>query len=134
MYAGKGRPVKTIFTSEAPAAVGPYSQAVSAGGLIFCSGQIAIAPETGTLITGDVAQQTRQVLKNLAAVLDAAGACLGHVTKATIYLQNMDDFAAVNEVYAEAFGNHRPARACVEVSRLPKDVAVEIDAIAWVGE
>ena len=126
--------MKRIQTDAAPAAVGPYSQAIVAGGLAYCSGQIALHPETGTLIEGDAAEQTRQILSNLDAVLQAAGSSLQHVIRATIFLTNMDDFSAVNTVYAEAFGDHRPARACVEVSRLPKDVSVEIDAIAMVKE
>lgn len=124
--------MRTVHTQDAPAAIGPYSQAVVAGGLIFCSGQIAMDPSTGTLIDGDVAQQTRQVLANLDAVLRAAGSSLERVVKCTVFLKSMDDFAAMNTVYAEAFGATRPARAAVEVSRLPKDVDVEIDAIAIV--
>ena len=126
--------MKTINTPNAPAAVGPYSQAAQAGGFIFCSGQIAIDPDTGALISGDAAAQTRRILENLDAVLHAAGVSLNDVVRTTIFLTDMDNFAAVNEVYAEAFGIHRPARACVEVSRLPKNVSVEIDAIAWGGK
>ena len=124
--------MKLIQTDSAPAAVGPYSQAVIANGLVYCSGQIALHPETGELIHGDVVAQTRQVLRNLAAVLEAADSDLESVVKATIFLTDMDDFGAVNSIYAEAFGAHRPARACEEVSRLPKNVMVEIDAIAMV--
>ena len=124
--------MKLIQTDSAPAAVGPYSQAVVANGLVYCSGQIALNPDTGELIYGDVVAQTRQVLRNLAAVLEAADSDLESVVKATIFLTDMDDFGAVNSIYAEAFGAHRPARACVEVSRLPKNVMVEIDAIAMV--
>jgi len=125
--------VKIIHTEGAPAAIGPYSQAVVANGLVFCSGQIAIDPATGTLLNGDVQTQTRQTLHNLSAVLEAAGADFSSVVKTTVFLKSMDDFSAMNEVYAEAFGDNRPARAAVEVARLPKDVDVEIDAIAVVS-
>ncbi|MBX2799079.1 MAG: RidA family protein [Myxococcales bacterium] len=121
-----------IETSDAPAAVGPYSQAIVANGFVFCSGQIPLDPATGELLTGDVAAQTRLVLSNLSAVLRAAGASLRTVVKCTVYLKSMDDYAAVNAVYAEAFGEPHPARAAVEVARLPKDVSVEIAAIAVV--
>lgn len=124
--------MQCIHTMNAPQAVGPYSQAVRVDGWIYCSGQIAIDPATNQLVPGDAAAQAQRVLANLAAVLGAAGASLHHVVKTTVYLKNMDDFAAVNAVYAEAFGDHRPARACVEVARLPKEVAVEIDAVAYV--
>ena len=126
--------MKLIHTESAPAAVGPYSQAVIAGGLVYCSGQIALQPGTGELIDGDAAAQTQQILRNLSAVLHAANSALEAVVKTTIYLTSMDDFGAVNTVYMQAFGGHRPARACVEVSRLPKNVMVEIDAIAMVRE
>jgi 2-iminobutanoate/2-iminopropanoate deaminase len=124
--------VKTIQTNDAPSAIGPYSQAVVANGMVYCSGQIAIDPATGSLLAGDVRTQTRQVLQNLSAVLEAAGADFSSVVKTTVFLKSMDDFSAMNEVYAELFGDNRPARAAVEVSRLPKDVDVEIDAIAAV--
>ena len=126
--------MKLINTDTAPSAVGPYSQAAVAGGLVYCSGQIAIDPITNSLISGDAAAQTTRILQNLEAVLTAAGSSLAHVVRATIFLTDMDDFAAINTVYANAFGTHRPARACVEVSRLPKNVRVEIDAIAVVSE
>ncbi len=119
-----------VSTSEAPAAIGPYSQAMAAGGMVFCSGQVALDPATGSLIEGGVEEQTKQVLKNLAAVLKAGGASFETVVKTTIFLADMDDFAKVNAIYAEAFGESRPARATVQVSRLPLDVRVEIDAIA----
>lgn len=126
--------MKTVSTSDAPAAIGPYSQAVVAQGLVFCSGQIALDPASGTLVgAGDVAAQTRQVLRNLRAVLEAAGSSMDRVVKCTVFLKSMDDFATMNAVYAEAFGDARPARAAVQVSRLPRDVDVEIDAIAVVG-
>ncbi len=124
---------RVIETDRAPAAIGPYSQAIAAGGLLFCSGQIPLSAD-GTLVgEGDVARQTEQVLANLAAVLTAGGASVASVVKTTIYLADMADFAAVNEVYARHFGAAPPARATVEVARLPKDVRVEIDAIAVVG-
>lgn len=125
--------MKTIQTNDAPSAIGPYSQAVVANGMVYCSGQIAIDPATGSLLSGDVRTQTRQVLQNLSAVLEAAGADFSSVVKTTVFLKSMDDFSAMNEVYAELFGDNRPARAAVEVSRLPKDVDVEIDAIAAVA-
>ena len=126
--------MRTVQTDEAPAAIGPYSQAVVANGFVFCSGQIAMDPASGALTGGDAAAQTRQVLSNLKAVLEAAGSSLGHVVKCTVFLRSMEDFAAVNAVYSEAFGQSRPARAAVEVSRLPKDVDVEIEAVALVAE
>ena len=120
-----------IQTPSAPAAIGPYSQAVKAGPMTFCSGQIALDPETGHLVgSDDVATQTKQVMANLSAVLEAAGHPLSDIVKVQIFLADMDDFAVVNGVYESALDGHRPARATVEVSRLPKDVAVEIDAIA----
>lgn len=125
--------MKIISTSEAPAAIGPYSQAVVAPAgaeLVFCSGQIPIDPQSGRLLLGPPTDQAQRVLENLAAVLDAAGCSPSDVVKTTIYLANMDDFAAINAVYGGFFADHRPARATVEVSRLPKGVAVEIDAIA----
>lgn len=125
--------MQVITSSDAPAAIGPYSQAIVANGLVYCSGQIPMDPATGVVVDGDVAQQTRMALRNLDAVLRAAGASPNSVVKCTVYLKSMDDFAAMNEVYAETFATHRPARAAVEVARLPKDVLVEIDAIAVVG-
>jgi 2-iminobutanoate/2-iminopropanoate deaminase len=122
-----------IATDEAPKAIGPYSQAVRAGGFIFLSGQIPLNPETGELVSGDIGAQTERVLENLQAVLRAAGADLDHVVKCTVYLDNMDDFAAMNEVYGRFFSKDPPARAAVEVSRLPKGVGVEIEAVAFVG-
>lgn len=124
--------LKPVSTPDAPAAIGPYSQAIVHGGLCWCSGQVAFDPATGQLIQGDVQDETRQVLKNLAAVLDAAGSGLHKVIRATVFLKDMNDFGAVNAIYAEAFGDHRPARACVEVARLPKDVRVEISVVAAV--
>jgi len=122
--------LKPVATPNAPAAIGPYSQAMIAGDLVYCSGQIAIDPATGQLQNGSVAEQTRLVLSNLQAVLEAAGSGMDRVIKTGVFLRDMNDFAEMNAVYAEAFGAWRPARAAVEVSRLPKDVAVEIEAIA----
>jgi len=119
-----------ISTPRAPAAIGPYSQAVRASGVLYCSGQIALDPESGAVVGETAAAQAEQVLANLRAVLEAGGASLGSVLKTTIFLADMGDFAAVNEVYARHFGNHRPARATVAVRTLPKQVLVEIDAIA----
>lgn len=121
-----------VHTDGAPEAIGPYSQAISVDGWVFASGQIAIDPETGELLGGDVASQTDRVLKNLAAVLEAAGASLSTVVKTTVYLDDMGTFTEMNEVYARHFDDHRPARATVEAGALPKSVAVEIDAIARV--
>lgn len=120
-----------IVTDTAPIAIGPYSQAVSAAGMVFCSGQIALDPQSGEMVAvDDVTGQTRQALTNLIEVLKAAGCGPEHVVKTTVYLKNMDDFPAVNEVYATFFTDRPPARATVEVSRLPKNALVEIDAIA----
>lgn len=124
---------QSITSNRAPEAIGPYSQAVRAGGFIFCSGQIAMVPVTGELISGDIGAQTKRVLENLKAVLEAAGADLSQVVKCTVYLDDMDDFAAMNEVYGRFFSKDPPARAAVEVSRLPKGVGVEIEAMAFVG-
>ncbi len=124
--------MKQVRTDEAPAAIGPYSQAIVHGGLVYCSGQIALDPSSGTLVQGDVQTETRLVLKNLSAVLNKAGSGLNRVIKVTVFLKDLGDFTAVNQVYAEAFGEHRPARACVEVARLPRDVRVEIDCVAAV--
>ena len=121
---------KIIHTSEAPEALGPYSQAVVVAEWIFASGQIPIDPATGELIDGGIAEQTDRVLRNLAAVLHEAGVSLDRVVKTTVYLADMDTFAEMNEVYAEHFGDHRPARATVQAAALPKNVGVEIDAIA----
>jgi 2-iminobutanoate/2-iminopropanoate deaminase len=119
-----------VSTPDAPAAIGPYSQAVIAGDLVFCSGQIALDPATNELVDGGVEVQTRRVLDNLEAVLAAAGSSLARAVKTTIFLADMNDFASVNAIYGERVGSEPPARATVEVSRLPKDVLVEIDAIA----
>ncbi len=121
---------QVVNTDQAPAAIGPYSQAVKVGEMVFVSGQIPIDPATGDIVQGDIKAQTRQVLTNLKAVLKAAGSSLEKAVKTTVYITNMDEFSQVNEVYSEFFTDQPPARACVEVSRLPKGVAVEIDAIA----
>ena len=119
-----------VQSPAAPAAIGPYSQAIKAGNLLFCSGQIALDPKTMNMVGSTAAEQAEQVLKNLAAVLAAGGASLAHVARTTIYLVSMADFAAVNEVYGKHFGTHKPARATVAVKELPKAGLVEIDCIA----
>lgn len=119
-----------ISTPKAPAAIGPYSQAVVTGNMIFTSGMIPIIPETGQLETGDIKAQARQAIKNLAALLAESGSDASKVVKTTVFIKNMDDFAAVNQVYAEFFTDNYPARSCVEVARLPKDVLIEIEAVA----
>ena len=121
---------EVIATDQAPQAIGPYSQAIRAAGLIFTSGQVAIDPATQQVITGDVSAQTERVLKNLAAILQASGSSLEKVLRCTVFLKNMGDFAAMNEVYGRYFKQAPPARSTVEVARLPKDVLVEIDVIA----
>ncbi len=121
---------KLIDTSEAPAAIGPYSQAVVAGEWVFASGQIPLDPSTGEVVEGGVAEQTDRVMNNLVAVLGEAAGSLNHVVKTTVYLADMATFGEMNEVYARHFGDHRPARATVEAGALPKNVAVEIDLIA----
>jgi len=122
-----------IATEKTPPAIGPYSQAARAGDLLFCSGQIPMDPETGELVTGEIGAQTERVLKNIQAVLEAAGAGLDNVVRCTVFLADMNDFAAMNEVYGRFFEKDPPARATVEVSRLPKDVGVEIAAVAYLG-
>ncbi|NJD18332.1 MAG: RidA family protein [Gemmatimonadetes bacterium] len=124
--------LETVQTPHAPAAIGPYSQAVVSEGWIFCSGQIALNPATMELVGGDVAAQTEQVLRNLAAVLEAAGGSMSTVVKTTVFLSDMGHFAAMNEVYARHFKDNRPARATVAVRTLPKNVDVEIECIARV--
>ena len=119
-----------IHTDSAPKAIGPYSQAVKAGGLVYCSGQIPLNPATMKLVQGSVADQTRRVMDNLKAVLDAAGSSLAQVVKTTVFLRDMNDFAEMNAAYGEYFQVEPPARATVQVARLPKDVAVEIDCVA----
>jgi len=128
-------PLEAIETTQAPAPVGPYNQAVRAGNLLFCSGQIALDPASGSLVgAGDVARETRQVLANLVAVLDAAGARPSQVVRTTVFLADLADFALVNALYGEVFGaGTSPARACVQVAALPKGARVEIDAVAVLG-
>jgi 2-iminobutanoate/2-iminopropanoate deaminase len=121
---------ETVSTDKAPGAIGPYSQAIKAGNMVFCSGQIPIDPATGAFVSDDVAAQTKQVLINLSAVLEAAGSGLGSVVKTTVFLADMNDFAAMNDVYSEFFSENKPARATVQAARLPKDARVEIDCIA----
>jgi len=121
---------EVITTDDGPKAIGPYSQAIKANGFVFVSGQVAIDPATQQVISGDVAAQTDRTMKNLAAILKAAGSGLGKVVRSTVFLKNMNDFVAMNEVYGKHFTADFPARATVEVARLPKDVLVEIDVIA----
>jgi 2-iminobutanoate/2-iminopropanoate deaminase len=123
---------RVVSTQEAPKAVGPYSQAIVAGGLVWAAGQIALDPATGKLVDGGVEEQTRRALMNVAAVLRAAGSGLDRVLRATVYLVDMGDFEAMNRVYAEFFGGEPPARACVAVTALPRGARVEIDAVAAV--
>ena len=125
---------KIIQTPEAPAALGPYSQAVVVGEWVFASGQIPIDPATGELIEGGITEQTDRVMKNLAAVLHEAGLSLDRVVKTTVYLTDMGTFGEMNEMYAKHFGDHRPARATVQVAALPKNVGVEIDVIAHIAQ
>jgi len=120
--------MKIIQTTNAPAAIGPYSQAISIGDLLFTSGQIPLRAD-GTLLEGDITAQTMQVLANLKAVIEAAGASLSKVVKTTVFMKNLDDFAAMNKVYGDTFGSHTPARSTVQVAKLPRDVLVEIEAI-----
>lgn len=122
----------TVSTPGAPGAVGPYSQGVRVGDLLFVSGQVALDPATGVLVAGGVEQQTRRVMQNLQAILEAGGSALDHVVKATVYLTDLGEFDAMNRVYASFFPGEKPARVCVEVSRLPKNGSVEIDAIGVV--
>jgi 2-iminobutanoate/2-iminopropanoate deaminase len=122
--------LRSVQTKSAPAAIGPYSQGIVAGGFLFTAGQIALDPATGQVVEGDVAVQTRRVLANLAAILDTVGAGWDDVVKTTIFLQDMRDFGQVNEIYAEVLGAARPARSTVQVSALPRGVLVEIDAVA----
>ncbi len=127
---------QAVTTTAAPAPVGPYNQAVLAGGWLYCSGQIPLDPQTGAMVgEGDVARETRQVLKNLNAVLEAAGASTQHVVRTTVFLADLRDFQTVNGIYAEMFGaGTSPARACVQVAALPKGARVEIDCVAWLGD
>ena len=121
---------QVIHTDKAPASIGPYSQAIQIGQLLFTSGQVPIDPETGAIVEGGIQEQARQSLNNIKAILNAAGTNMGAVVKTTVFLQDMNDFAAMNEVYAQFFQEPYPARSAVQVARLPKDVLVEIEAIA----
>lgn len=123
--------MEIISTNKAPAAIGPYSQGIIVNNMFYSSGQIPLTAE-GEMVSGDVVDQTHQVFKNLQALLEGAGASLETVVKATVFIKNMDDFAAINEVYGSYFSNHKPARSCVEVARLPKDALLEIEVIALV--
>jgi 2-iminobutanoate/2-iminopropanoate deaminase len=123
-----------VKTSNAPAALGPYSQAIKVGGMVYTSGQVAIDPETGEFIGGGISEQTDRVLKNVAAVLEAAGSSLDRVVKTLVFLADMDDFAAMNEVYGKFFPGAPPARSTVQAARLPRDARVEIEAVALVAE
>lgn len=125
---------QVVRTDLAPDAIGPYSQAVTANGFVFTSGQIPIDPATGQFVPGGIAEQTQQVLKNLAAVLEAAGSSLQQVVKTTVFLADMQDFTAMNEVYATFFGAEPPARSTVQAARLPRDARVEIDVVALAGQ
>lgn len=122
--------IQIVNTDKAPKAIGPYSQAVSSNGFLFCSGQIALDADSGQIVGESAGEQTVKVMANLLAVLEASGCDFSNVVKCTIFVKNMDDFASINDAYAAALGDHRPARATVEVARLPKDVLVEIDCIA----
>jgi 2-iminobutanoate/2-iminopropanoate deaminase len=123
-----------VQTDKAPQAIGPYSQAIKAGGFVFASGQIPIDPATGQFVSGGIAEQTEQVMKNLTAVLEAAASGLDRVVKTTVFLADMSEFAAMNEVYGKFFTNDPPARATIQATRLPRDARVEIEAIAFAGE
>ncbi|MBB4637056.1 RidA family protein [Longimicrobium terrae] len=122
--------MQQVHTDNAPAAIGPYSQAIVANGFVFTAGQVPFDPQSMQLVQGDIATQTEQVMKNLQAILTQAGADLSSVVKTTVFLQDMNDFAAMNEVYARHFGEHKPARSTVQVARLPRDAAVEIECVA----
>jgi len=122
--------IETVATDRGPKAIGPYSQAVRANGFVFLSGQIALDPKTQKVIEGGISVQTERVLENLKGIVEAAGASMQRVVKTTVFLADMNDFAAMNEVYSRYFATHPPARSTVEVSRLPRDVRVEIDLIA----
>ena len=124
---------QVIHTDKAPAAIGPYSQAIQVGQMLFTSGQVPIDPETGAIVEGGIQEQARQSLNNIKAILNAAGTNMGAVVKTTVFLQDMNDFAAMNEVYAQFFQEPYPARSAVQVGRLPKDALVEIEAVAYKG-
>ncbi|MHA2379536.1 MAG: RidA family protein [Candidatus Thorarchaeota archaeon] len=121
---------EVVSSEKTPKAIGPYSQAIKAGGFVFCSGQIPFNPDTGELVLGSIAEQTRQVLSNIKSVLQTAGTTMGKVVKVTVFLKDMNDFSEMNSEYSEWFPEEPPARAAVQVARLPKDVGIEIEAIA----
>ncbi|KKB35294.1 RidA family protein [Bacillus thermotolerans] len=123
--------MRVVSTNKAPAAIGPYSQGIIVNNMFYSSGQIPLTPE-GELVAGDVREQTHQVFSNLQAVLAEAGASLDTVVKATVFIADMEEFGIINEIYAEYFGDHKPARSCVEVARLPKDVKIEVEVVALV--
>ena len=125
---------EVVETGDAPRAIGPYSQAIVAGGMIFASGQIPTDPATGQFVAGGIGEQTEQVIKNLSAVLEAGGSSLARVVKTTVFLADMNEFTQMNDVYARFFAEQPPARATVQAARLPRDARVEIEAIALVGE
>ncbi|MGQ7278606.1 RidA family protein [Brevibacillus thermoruber] len=125
--------ISFVSTDKAPAAIGPYNQAVKAGPFLFASGQIPLRPD-GTLVEGDIVEQAHQVFANIKAILAEAGLTLSDVVKATVFIKDMNDFGRLNEVYAEYFGDHKPARSTVEVARLPRDVKVEIEVVAYTGK
>jgi 2-iminobutanoate/2-iminopropanoate deaminase len=125
--------LKQVSTNRAPAAIGPYSQAIVVGDLVFTAGQIPLDPDSMELVGEGIAEQTRRVMENLSAILAEAGASLHSVVKTTVFLEDMDDFTSMNEIYASFFGDHKPARSTVQAARLPKDVKVEIEAIARIG-
>ena len=122
--------LEQVSTDNAPKAIGPYSQGIKANGFVFCSGQIPVDPATGDLVTGSITEQTKQSLSNVKGVIEAAGSSMDRVVKCTVFLKNMDDFSEMNSEYAKWFSDPSPARAAVEVARLPKDVNIEIEAIA----
>ncbi|KAG8830227.1 hypothetical protein FRB91_002686 [Serendipita sp. 411] len=122
--------IQIVSTPNAPSAIGPYQQAIKANGFVFVSGCIPLEPTSMEIVPGEITEQTKQVFKNLTAVVEASGSSLDKVVKTTVFLKSMNDFAAMNEVYAQTFGSHKPARSAVEVSRLPKDVLVEVECIA----
>lgn len=123
---------EVISTTNAPGAIGPYSQGIRYGNLLFVSGQTPLNPKTGKIVEGDVQAQTRQCLENIKAILEAAGTCLDNVLKTTVFIKDMNSFGKVNEIYAQYFSKNQPARSCVEVARLPMDVLVEIEVIAYI--
>jgi 2-iminobutanoate/2-iminopropanoate deaminase len=125
--------IKAVYTDKAPQAIGPYSQAIKAGDYLFLSGQIPVNPETNEVVGNDIVAQTQQVMKNIQAILEKEGLTLEHLVKTTIFVKDLNLFVTVNEEYGKFLGEHRPARSTVEVSRLPKDVLIEIEAIAYAG-